>query len=653
MYMSGQLQSIPRTVRKPPYFCKVIFFSLFAAGVLFISGVTCLWDQGIYDWCIKLRVCRGAEILDRRIAAIDINDESIKKLAEQFDTREAFTDALDVLAESNTSVVFDLLFKYKKSNDAAFTNVIKKTRDAVIGAVAVDKKIMNPSFRELTEAERQMLSRHIWHIKVLRKGNIPRAGTFFLPFTELGEAVKQIAHINIEPDSDGIYRRIPLLYEWDGGYIPSLTLATAVLYYQIPVETIELKAGAYLALPLSEGEVIRIPVDNQGRMLIPYSETWKDNDRRIPFYTIVGAENKKDVFDEVINSLNNRIALIAEISAEQKDFGPTPFERLFPLSGTHAAVISGILNGLEKRSFIGTASALYKILTLLLVFLVCAFLICDTKKDAKFHLGFLIVLLGFSSVTFIRWRCEAIYPWFALPVIMLLFIWAGSFWFRYKEHLLLRNSLSRYVPEELTDRIIKERKAALIPDNKELTILFSDISGFTKWSSDKSPGQVQDFLNNYFEKMVGILFANHGTVDKFMGDGIMAFFGDPFEMIDHCEWCMKAAIGMQKGIREFSEEWKQHADIDLKVRIGINIGKVTVGNLGSKKRMEYTVVGADVNLAQRMEHEAPVGGIRVTAAVWEKLKDKFAFSEKKAITVKGYKEPVETYVAVLPWDDAQ
>jgi len=193
--MSKQLQSIQRTVKKPPNFIIVIAFSLIPVLVLLISGVTCLWDQDIYDLCIKFRVCSGAEILDRRIAAIDINDESIKILAEQLDTRDAFTDALDVLAEANTSVAFDLLFKYKKPNDAAFTDFIKITKDAVIGAVAVDKKIINPSFRELTEAERQMLSRHIWHIKVLRKGNIPQAGTFFLPFIELGEAVRQIAHI--------------------------------------------------------------------------------------------------------------------------------------------------------------------------------------------------------------------------------------------------------------------------------------------------------------------------------------------------------------------------------------------------------------------------------------------------------------------------
>jgi len=653
--MSEQLQSEPQRLllKKPPHFIAVLFVSLCAAALLFLCGVISLWDQGICDLCVKHRVLSGKEFLDRRIATIDINDESIEKLGGQIDTRAAFKDALDVLSQSNTAVSFDLLFKYKKGDDTAFTNVMRMTRDAVIAAVAVDKKIINQSYRELTEAERQMLNRHLWRIKVLQKGDIPQAGTFLLPFTELGEAVTQIAHINIEPDPDGIYRRIPLLYEWDGGYIPALALATAVLYYQIPVETIELKAGAYLSLPLSEKEIIRIPVDNQGRMLIPYLETWKDNKRRISLHTVVSAKTDEEVFDTVFTSLNNRIALMAEISAEQNDFGPTPFERLFPLSGTHAAVLSGILNGLEKRSFIGMVPAPFKIITFLL-FLVCSFLFCNVKKDAKFHLGFFILLLIYSAVMFFLWNNAAVYPWYALPVVMLLFLWAGSFLVRlvgrYQEQLLLQNALSRYFPSALAQRIMRERKTELIPNYKELTILFSDISGFTKWSSDKSPELVHSFLNDYLETMAGILFANGGTVDKFMGDGILAFFGDPFEMPDHCGRCLKAAIEMQDKIREFSEKWKPLTALDLKVRVGINTGKVIVGNLGSKTRIEYTVIGADVNLGQRMESNAPVGGILVTAAVHEKLKDKFAFAEKRDVTVKGYAEPIEAYVVALPWD---
>jgi adenylate cyclase len=214
---------------------------------------------------------------------------------------------------------------------------------------------------------------------------------------------------------------------------------------------------------------------------------------------------------------------------------------------------------------------------------------------------------------------------------------------RYNEQSLLRNALSRYFPHALADRIMEEGKTELAPEYKELSILFSDISGFTKWSSDKAPETVHAFLSDYLESMSEIIFAHEGTVDKFMGDGMLSFFGDPFALPDHARRCVEAAVAMLKKIRELSLVWKDRVQIDLKVRMGINTGKVVVGNLGTLKRIEYTVIGAAVNLAQRMESGATPGGILVTRETWERVKDAFPFGEKRLITVKGYTEQIEAY----------
>jgi len=645
--MSGQLPSV---IKRFEHFAVILGVSLLLTGLLFASGITAYLDRVIYDICVKTRVYSGTTARNPLIATVDLNDASLQALGDQLDTRAAFADILEVLAQSNSFAVLDFLFPHEKQNDENFIRAVEWAGDTVIAALAVDKGILNQPnlpYRKLEETERRTLARHVWHIKVIKKGKIPEAGTFLLPFPALVNAAGAIAHINMEPDTDGIYRRVPLLYEWEGGYIPSLGLAAAVLYLGIPSETIELKAGAYLALPLSENEVIRIPIDEQGCMLVPYTETWADDTRRISFHTIVEAKNNDDVFDTIFSGLNGRIALLAEISTSQKDFGPTSFERLYPLSGIHAEVLSGILDGLEKRAFIGWASLPFKIITMILI-IAAAFLFIGIRRDLLFHLDFFLTLLIFSSITLFRWQNFAISPWFAFPAVLFFFLWFSAFlnrlFIRYREQLLLRNALSRYFPHALAERIMREGKTELIPAYKELTILFSDISGFTKWSSDKSPESVHNFLSDYLESMAGILFAHGGTVDKFMGDGILAFFGDPFETANHTEQCVKAAIAMQKKVRELAEKWKPIVDIDLKVRIGINTGKVIVGNLGNKTRIEYTVIGAAVNLAQRMESNAPVGGILVTADVREKVKDKFAFSEKREVTVKGYGETIEAYV---------
>jgi len=625
----------------------ILLISIAAVALLSVGGIVRYFDKVLYDFCVNYRVLNGKETRNWRVTTIDLDDTSIEKLWEQIDSREAFADLLTVLDDTNTAVVLDFIFGLEKNWDRAFTRAVRSPGNTVIAALAVEKGMVNKPYKPLTEEEKNRFARHVWQITVTEKGKVPEAGSFLLPYPALVEAAGQIAFINMEPDADGIYRKAYMLYEWEGGYIPSLSLATAVSHLGIPVKSIELKAGSYIAIPKSENEVIRIPIDEQGRMRIPYTQTWKDDKGRISFSSVVEANYDDSVFERMKSGLTGHIALVAETSTSQKDFGPTSFEKLYPLSGVHAEVLSGILSGLEKKAFIGSSSMPYKIIILLLLFGM-AFLCFNARKDALLHLEFLIAFLAFSGVTLLRWGSYAIAPWFAFPTALLFFLWLSAFlhrlFVRYREQLLLRNALSRYFPHALAERIMREGKTDLIPAYKELTILFSDISGFTKWSSDKSPEQVHNFLSDYLESMAKILFAHGGTVDKFMGDGILSFFGDPLDLPNHTEQCVKAAIAMQQKVRVLAEKWKPIVDIDLKVRVGINTGKVIVGNLGNKTRIEYTVIGAVVNLAQRMESNAPIGGILVTADAWEKVKDKFNFTEKRDVTVKGYGETIEAYV---------
>jgi len=213
-----------------------------------------------------------------------------------------------------------------------------------------------------------------------------------------------------------------------------------------------------------------------------------------------------------------------------------------------------------------------------------------------------------------------------------------------EERLLLESALNRYFSPALTARVLAEKKVDLIPVSKELTILFADVSGFTRWSSDKSPELVHVFLTDYLESMSSILFRHGGTIDKFMGDGILAFFGDPLDQTDHVARAMRAALDIQLKAQELRAVWLDTAGMDLKLRIGVNTGPVIVGNLGSRTRIEYTVIGAAVNLGQRMESNAPLGGILVSESTWAKTQGLFQFGEVLSVKVKGYEAPVAAYV---------
>jgi len=182
---------------------------------------------------------------------------------------------------------------------------------------------------------------------------------------------------------------------------------------------------------------------------------------------------------------------------------------------------------------------------------------------------------------------------------------------------------------------------------KELTILFSDIKDFTTHSATLAPAQIQQFLNEYFEAMVEIVFQHQGTVDKYIGDGLMVFFGDPEPQPDHALRCVRAAIEMQRKTAELREKWLRNGGFPLRIRIGINTGEVVVGNMGSARRLAYTVLGSAVNLAQRLESNAPVGGILLSEQTHELVKAEIPAVSVGPLKVKGIEQPISAYEVLM------
>ncbi len=168
-----------------------------------------------------------------------------------------------------------------------------------------------------------------------------------------------------------------------------------------------------------------------------------------------------------------------------------------------------------------------------------------------------------------------------------------------------------------------------------------------------SPDQIKNLLNEYFEAMTEIVFKHGGTVDKFIGDGLMVFFGDPEAQPDHALRAARASIEMQRRVAELRSAWRQRGDMPIEIRIGINTGPVVVGNMGSARRLSYTVLGSHVNLAQRLESNAPVGGVLVGAATWNLIKDEIPARPMGDIQVKGIDEPVSVYELLLAGDQAR
>lgn len=610
-------------------------------------------DRSLYDSAVKAKSDIAPIETSASIIPIDLTDAAEYALGGAVENRQCFLDTLRLMNMMHASGGFDFAFLAPKDQqvDAQIGDEAQKATGSLLAVVPLSKEETNYSGVKQTEEENDIIQKHLWHPVIKNAGNIPVAERFQIPPSTISANAAHLAHVAIAPDSDGIYRRIPLFYKYEDGYMPSFSLELFALREGVDPNKVIINAGKNVILTLSDGTTLSIPVDRRGCMYIPYAGLWNESLHHIPMHTFTSALTDETVYNELFDIVDGNTLLVSDITTSHKDFGTTPLESVYPLSGVHSTIMSALLTGTFFRPLPGwTKAVCFIALALLLAFAV------TRKKDSWFHIVTGATVLLLATTTAALWFFANVIPWFYGPLFVIIATWLSSLFVRllaeYKERLLLGNALSRYFPRALAQRILKEGKTDLKPAEKNLTIFFSDISGFTKWSSDKQPEVVHEFLSDYLETVASIIFAHGGTVDKFIGDGTMAFFGDPFDQPDQTERCISAAIDIQKEVRRLGAKWKPIVGIDLKIRIGINYGKVIAGNLGSKTRIDYTLIGAAVNLASRMESNAPVGGILVAHDAWERVKDKYPFGVKQEIEAKGYAVPVEAYAIDIDFDTA-
>ncbi len=212
-----------------------------------------------------------------------------------------------------------------------------------------------------------------------------------------------------------------------------------------------------------------------------------------------------------------------------------------------------------------------------------------------------------------------------------------------KKEMKIRERLSRYHSPAVVSKLLGETKGMLEMEETEATILFADIVSFTSLSRRLTPPQIAEMLNRFFSKMTDIVFKYSGTLDKFIGDCVMAVFGAPNKMEDHAEKAVKAAVEMQRSMKELNREIGQ----DLKIRIGINSGKIVAGDIGSHKRLDYTVLGDTVNIASRLESAVCLPDeIVIGEKTFNFVKDSFKIDYAGEQTVKGVENPIKVYKVV-------
>ena len=541
-------------------------------------------EEKLYDYRFKIR---GTIKPPENIVIAAIDEKSIERLGRWPWGRDKIARLVTRLAEAGAElIVFDIICCEKEKNDPLLGRAIKKAGNVLLplafefdrpGEKVENEFLVRSCFRSVSNPEG--LSRH----------NPYMAKGILAPVQMLLRETMATGHINMDPDADGTLRWEIMAVEYNGYLYPSLDLQTAAKYLGIPPEKMVLKAteGIYLGKRY-------IPTDTRHRMLIHYYGP----QQTFTYLPVV------DILEGKIETshLKDKIVLIGPTAMGIYDLRVTPFSPVMPGVEKHANLIASIL---ENR-FIYPATPFANVMILLLSGLLFSLAVARVKAiGASILAGMLLIILFLFG--FYLFSQRGLWIHIAYPSINILAILMSVTAYNYaveeRYAKKIRAMFSSYVAEKIVNELIRNPgMAKLGGERRELTILFSDVRGFTAFSEHHTPEEVVAILNEYLGAMTEIIFKWEGTLDKFMGDAILAFWGAPTTQKNHQELAIRCALNMVKRIQELQEKWKSEGKPLLDAGIGINTGDVLVGNIGAEgKKMDYTVIGDNVNLGSRIE----------------------------------------------------
>jgi len=577
------------------------------------------------------KVAPGPETV---IAVID--EKSINKLGRFPWPRSVWGRVVDRLTEEGSKViVFDVFFSERESveSDDLFQRAIMRS-GRVILPVVFDFSETGYKESGFTGKKLDFMTPSAYSVlKNTDEPFSPLKAKMVLPtLLRFSAFSKALAHINMIPDMDGTIRWEVLAIEYQGDYYAPIGLQAARLYRGLKSEDLALDYRGSVQL----GDTT-IPVDGFGRMLINF----RGPNNTFPMYSI------SDILDRTIRAraFRDKIVLIGATAQGIYDLRVTPFSTNMAGIEKHASVVDTILRG----DFIYRTEATVIPLILLFAGILGIYL---PRLGAKAGAGlFLALFVGYGWIVYYLFISKGIWFNFVYPSSALVFGYTSQTAYRFfteeRRARDIRKMFSSYVSKRIVDELIRDpSKARLGGERKEITVLFSDIRGFTSFSEKHQPEEVVSMLNEYLGAMTDIVFKYDGTLDKFIGDAIMALWGAPIGQPDHAERAVRCALAMGEKLGELQKKWADEGKPVLDTGIGINTGEMVVGNMGAEgKKMDYTVIGDHVNLGARVESLTRQynNHIIITEFTYEKVKDIVEVNKLGSVTVKGKERPLVIY----------
>lgn len=457
-------------------------------------------------------------------------------------------------------------------------------------------------------------------------------------------------HFNPLIDFDGEVRRLPMLAEYHGAYYESLALAVVRTLLGnaklAPGYAADRHAGygglEWLNIESPQG-VLKIPVDSEVGTLVPY------RGRRGSFRYISLADVLHDRVPP--DELQGKIVLIGTSAPGLLDMRHTPVGRVYPGVEIQANMIAGILDQDIKLKPAYVLGAEVSLLLVVGGMLSALLPMLNPLRATLLSLGSLFAVVV-SNIAL--WQFGNL----DMPIANCLMLIVGLFaldmsygyFFESRTKRQITGLFGQYVPAELVDEMSRHPEhVSMAGESREMTILFADVCGFTSLSERLDPKQLSQLMNEFLTPLSRVIYRHRGTIDKYMGDCIMAFWGAPLPEPAHARSALLAGIEMQQVLRELEPHFKARGWPEIHVGIGISSGRVSVGNMGSEVRVAYTVMGDAVNLASRLEGLTRQYGVGIIVGpqTREAVPD-FVYRELDRVQVKGKDEPVVIYEPVGP-----
>jgi adenylate cyclase len=476
-----------------------------------------------------------------------------------------------------------------------------------------------------------------------------------LPVSEFARAARTIGHNLMVLDDDGPLRRVVPFVSAEGRAMPSAALATALVAARTPAVRVDMTRDR-LVVGETRGWVIEQTLPSLTtehrtgyRMLLDYGGSF----RRFSFYDLFYAEQQmKAGLNPGVDpsAFRDKIVIVGTTAPGLADVFPVPLAGKVSGSEIHATFIENVLSG----RFMRPASSLARWSALIVCALVIACIaVWRGPWTAVFGAAGAFAALWWTGVTLFR---SGLWLPIVEPSAAIIFATFAGTGYQYliegREKRKVKQLFSQFVSPAVYQQLLNDpRRAALGGERREMSVLFCDIRGFTSIAEVGDPESIVATLNKYFSCMVPIVFAHHGTIDKFVGDMIMALFGAPLDDSDHADHAVESALAIVAALDPFNRERAAAGRPPLEIGIGINSGEMVAGIIGSEHISSYTVIGDAVNLGSRLEslNKQYSTRIIISEATRERLKKRYDMRPLGQVTVKGRSQPVSIYeVQVKP-----